>query len=96
MRDTPAAEVTPATGRYHARESAMPIDVYDDMPDPPPNPRRRPRPYIAIFFECCKVYARVYRQPHERTYRGRCPRCLRTFKVRVGPDGTPARFFRAR
>mgnify|MGYP001279641547 CR=1 FL=1 len=54
-----------------------------------------PRPYIGIHFECCGVYARIYRQPEAREYVGRCPRCLRTVRVRVGPQGTASRLFRA-
>jgi len=71
----------------------MTMDIYDD---PAANTGTGPRPYLGILFECCGVYARVYRQPHEMIYRGRCPKCLRLVQVRVGPDGTPARFFRAR
>ncbi len=54
------------------------------------------RPYIGVLFECCRIYARIYRRPHDDHYIGRCPRCLRVLRVRVGPDGTPARFLRAR
>ena len=57
---------------------------------------RAPRPCIGILFECCGVYARVYRQPWEPMYVGRCPKCLRTVRVRVGTEGTNARLFRAR
>ena len=53
------------------------------------------RPFIGIYFECCGVYARIYRRPDQDAYRGRCPRCLRMVTVRVGPGGTSTRFFRA-
>lgn len=56
----------------------------------------RGRPFLGVLFECCGVYARVYRRPQDSMYVGRCPRCLRVLKVRVGPDGTPTRFLRAR
>lgn len=55
-----------------------------------------PRPYIGILFECCSVYSRIYRQPDQPEYVGRCPRCLRTVRALVGSDGTPQRIFRAR
>lgn len=73
-----------------------PLDTYDEggrTDDPTAGGRR---PYVCIFFECCNVYARVYRQPDDRHYRGRCPKCLATVTLRVGPDGVPARFFRAK
>jgi hypothetical protein len=57
------------------------------------NPKR---PYIGVFFECCGVYARIYRRPDEKMYIGRCPRCLRQVQARVGPEGVSARIFRAK
>lgn len=75
----------------------MPLDIYDEENRPGTNPSQpRPRrPYISIFFDCCQVFSRIYRQPEDRVYIGRCPRCLRTLTVRVAPDGTPTRIFRA-
>jgi hypothetical protein len=54
------------------------------------------RPWVGIRFECCGLYARVYRTRDGTVYRGRCPRCLRQVRLRVGPDGINERFFRAR
>lgn len=53
------------------------------------------RSFIGIHFKCCGVYARVYRSPTQPYYLGRCPRCLRSARVRVGAGGTSARFFEA-
>lgn len=53
------------------------------------------RPWLGIHFECCGVYARVYRNREATMYHGRCPQCLRRVRILVGPDGTGARFFRA-
>jgi hypothetical protein len=59
----------------------------------PKTPRRH---FVGIHFECCNVYTRVYRREDQREYIGRCPNCLRTVRLRVGPDGSSARMFRAR
>jgi hypothetical protein len=53
------------------------------------------RSYIGILFKCCGVYVRVYRRPEQNVYSGRCPNCLRPVRVRVGPEGTNSRIFRA-
>ncbi len=53
-------------------------------------------PFLGIHFECCNVYLRVYRKPEERSYRGRCPKCLRTLEILVDEEkGISEKFFRA-
>jgi hypothetical protein len=76
------------------------VDAYvrdrgDAHDDPPEREAVAPQPYIGVLFECCSVYVRVYRQPGQMVYLARCPRCLRTARVRVGKDGTDERLFRA-
>ncbi len=53
----------------------------------------RGRPWIGIRFDCCGTYTRVYRNADGTAYQGRCPCCLRTARLSVGPGGTDARFF---
>ena len=55
----------------------------------------RDRPWLAVRWECCSVYSRIYRNRTGDLYEGRCPRCQQSVKARVGPGGTSARFFRA-
>lgn len=53
------------------------------------------RAWLGLLFECCHAYGRIYRSADGTRYEGRCPRCGAPVSVRVGPGGTPARFFRA-
>jgi hypothetical protein len=55
-----------------------------------------PRPFLSVLFECCGAYQRVYRNPNEPIYNGRCPRCGQPVTFQVGSSGTSARFFRVR
>lgn len=54
------------------------------------------RPFLRVYFECCSVYQRLYRDASGQSYTGRCPRCLRPIRFRVGTDGTTARDFSVR
>lgn len=51
--------------------------------------------FIGIMFECCKIYGRIYKNKEGTAYLGRCPKCMRSIKIKVGQGGTNARFFRA-
>lgn len=51
------------------------------------------RPWVGIRFDCCGMYVRVYRNAESTEYLGRCPRCGKRVRLRVGEGGTDARFF---
>lgn len=67
----------------------------DDDSAPQPETSSAGRPFLSVLFACCKIYQRVYRDPAENAYRGRCPKCGRSVHFPVGQGGTTARFFRA-
>ena len=52
------------------------------------------RQFLGIWFDCCHVYGRLYKNKAGTMYYGRRPRCLRSVRVRVGEGGTNQRFFR--
>lgn len=52
------------------------------------------RQYLGIWFDCCGTYGRIYKTKDGTAYTGRCPKCLRSVRVRVGEGGTNRRFFR--
>jgi hypothetical protein len=59
---------------------------------PPRGPRRR---FLAVWFRCCHVYGRMYRNRDETAYEGRCPRCGAMVDALIGPHGTSRRVFEA-
>ena len=51
------------------------------------------RPFLGIYFRCCKIYSRIYKNRQGTAYEGRCPKCLRKVSIKVGDQGTSERFF---
>jgi hypothetical protein len=69
------------------------VEVSGVTPPEPPAAPRAARPYLSVRFDCCGAYQRVYRDPGDPCYRGRCPRCAREVVFPVGQGGTSSRFF---
>lgn len=67
----------------------------DGSPAPDEPVRSRGRPWLAVLWRCCSTYSRVYRNAEGTAYEGRCPKCLRPVRIRIGPSGTHTRFFEA-
>lgn len=56
----------------------------------------RPRPYLSVLFECCRVYQRVYLNAGGTAFVGWCPRCCARVEVKADPGGSEERFYIAR
>jgi len=70
--------------------------IEDGADNPSSESGLRARRWVGVHFDCCGVYTRIYRNAEGTAYRGACPRCGHPVTLRVGPDGTDARFFIAR
>jgi hypothetical protein len=51
------------------------------------------RPWLAVYWKCCHLYSRIYRNRAGDGYAGRCPGCGKGARARVGPGGVQSRFF---
>ena len=51
------------------------------------------RKYIGIRFNCCGLYVRIYANKEGTAYEGRCPKCAKPVKLKIGEGGTNNRFF---
>jgi hypothetical protein len=70
------------------------IDIDGLRPEPDP-PSAEPRPFLAVWYRCCHVYGRLYRNRAATAYEGRCPACGSSVRAFIGPDGTSRRTFMA-
>jgi len=53
-----------------------------------------PKRFLGIKFECANgAYTRFYPNATNDAYIGRCPKCLKQVRFRIGFGGTSARFF---
>ena len=51
--------------------------------------------YVGVRFHCCGLYVRIYVNKEGTAYEGRCPKCARPVRLRIGEGGTNNRFFEA-
>ncbi|RKX27339.1 MAG: hypothetical protein DRP47_06720 [Candidatus Zixiibacteriota bacterium] len=57
--------------------------------------KRHKRPFIGVYFKCCRVYSRIYLNKAGTAFVGWCPKCARKTVVRVSPTGSKERIFTA-
>lgn len=57
--------------------------------------KHQARPYLGIMFQCCGVYGRIYKNKEGTAYVGKCPKCFKNIRIKVGNGGTDTRFFNA-
>ena len=55
--------------------------------------KKEQRKFIGVKFNCCGIYVRIYINKEGTLYEGRCPKCFRSVKFKVGEGGTDHRFF---
>ena len=55
--------------------------------------RRPRRKFLSVWYQCCHVYGRMYRNPEATAYEGRCPKCGAAVHALIGPDGTNRQTF---
>jgi hypothetical protein len=71
----------------------------DDAPyvrgsgDGTPEPTGPRRAFLSVWFRCCHVYGRIYRNAEKTEYNGRCPRCGVQVRALIGAHGTDHRIF---
>ena len=71
------------------------ISKLEDESDTTGSSPARGRKWIGMYFECCSMYQRIYRNREGTAYHGNCPRCQKPIHIKVGPGGTNDRMFRA-
>ena len=51
--------------------------------------------FLSIWYRCCHVYGRLYKNADATHYEGQCPRCGASLDVPIGEGGTSRRMFEA-
>jgi hypothetical protein len=57
--------------------------------------KNRTRPFVGVFFRCCRVYTRIYLNKKGTAFVGWCPKCTAKMEIKISPTGSTSRFFYA-
>lgn len=55
--------------------------------------KREKKPFVGIYFNCCNLYGRIYKNKTGTAYEGLCPGCGGKVVVPIGEKGTNLRIF---
>ncbi len=55
--------------------------------------RTQKRPYLSIYWKCCHVFSRIYKDKNQIKYEGFCPNCRAYLTVPIGSEGVSQRTF---
>jgi hypothetical protein len=59
------------------------------------NKKKDSNGFLGIYFKCCRIYGRIYKNKAGTAYKGTCPKCGSVVEVAIGEGGTPMRMFMA-
>ncbi len=51
------------------------------------------RPFLGMYFKCCRVYTRIYLNKAGTAFVGWCPKCAAKAEVKVAKGGSKGRFY---
>lgn len=54
---------------------------------------KRGKKFLGVRFAKCMAYGRLYSNDEGSAYVGMCPKCGKTYHVRIGAEGTSKRMF---
>lgn len=73
------------------------MDIMEKFNFHPPAQKAETEPskqnHLSIYWKCCHVFSRIYRNREASAYEGRCPKCQGKLHVPIGKGGTTQRTF---
>ena len=69
------------------------MDIIENFDFSSKDDRSSKRKFLSIYWKCCHVFSRVYKNEGLNQYQGYCPKCNRKLIVPIGKDGSNRRIF---